>query len=80
LITLPNVSPHIITVSIYAIVDTFLTSSVSTIITYEFNRQKWGLSSAMSWVYVGLIIVILLTLAIFAKIFKIGESHYEREK
>jgi hypothetical protein len=34
----------------------------------------------MSWVYVGLIIVILLTLAIFAKIFKIGEAHYEREK
>lgn len=79
LITLPNVSSHIITVSIYAIVDTFLTSSVSTIITYEFNQQNWGLSSAMSWVYVGLIIGILLVLAIFAKIFNIGASHYEKE-
>lgn len=80
LITLPNVSPHIITVSIYAIVDTFLTSSVSTIITYEFNKQNWGLSSAMSWVYVGLIVGILVLLAILAKIFKIGEAHYEKEK
>lgn len=80
LITLPNVSPHIITVSIYAIVDTFLTSSVSTIITHEFNQQNWGLSSAMSWVYVALIIGILISLAILAKIFGIGEAHYEKER
>ncbi len=80
LITLPNVSPHIITVSIYAIVDTFLTSSVSTVITGEFNKQEWGLSSAMSWTYVASIVGLLLIFFAVAKILGIGGSHYEQEK
>jgi ABC-type sugar transport system permease subunit len=77
LITLPNVTPHIITVTVYALVDTFLTSSVSTIISDELNRQNWGLSSAMAWIYVAVIILILIVLGAFAKLLKIGESHYE---
>lgn len=78
LITLPNVSPHIITVTVYALVDTFLTSSVSTIISNELgNSERWGESAAMSWIYVSTIILILLVLAVFAKAFKIGGSHYE---
>jgi ABC-type sugar transport system permease subunit len=77
LITLPNVSPHIITVTVYALVDTFLTSSVSGIISDELNKQQWGVSSAMSWMYVGSIIVILLIIFLLAKIFGIGGSHYE---
>jgi ABC-type sugar transport system permease subunit len=77
LITLPNVSPHIITVTVYALVDTFLTSPVSTIIGNELNRQHWGVSSAMAWIYVSTIVAILALLAVFAKGFKIGGSHYE---
>ena len=77
LITLPNVSPHIVTVTVYALVDTFLTSSVSNIISGELNRQNWGLSSAMAWVYVSTIIGILALLAVLAKSFQIGGSHYE---
>lgn len=79
LITLPNVSPHIVTVTIYAIVDTFLTSSVSTLITGEFNEQQWGLSSAMSWIYVLAVIMLLFVLFLVAKVFNIGASHYEKE-
>ena len=77
LITLPNVTPHLVTVTVYALVDTFLTSPVSEIISNELNHQNWGLSSAMAWVYVGTIIVMLVILAIIAKILKIGGSHYE---
>lgn len=77
LITLPNVTPHIVTVVVYALVDTFLTSNVSNIIREEFSRQEWGLSSAMAWIYVATIILILIVLGAFAKAFKIGESHYE---
>ena len=77
LITLPNVTPHLITVTVYALVDTFLTSSVSEIISNELNHQNWGLSSAMAWVYVGTIIVMLVSLGILAKGLKIGGSHYE---
>ena len=77
LITLPNVSPHIVTVTVYALVDTFLTSPVSGIISDELKRQAWGLSSAMAWIYVGTIIVMLGSLAVLAKGLKIGGSHYE---
>jgi len=58
LITLPNVSPHIITVTVYALVDTFLTSPVSGIISSELARSNyWGQSAAMAWIYVSTIIV-----------------------
>ena len=77
LITLPNVSSHIITVTVYALVDTFLTSSVSEIISTELNKQQWGVASAMSWVYVLSIISILIVIFSLAKVFKIGGSHYE---
>lgn len=77
LITLPNVSPHIVTVTVYALVDTFMTSPISTIISDELNHQNWGLSSAMAWVYVGTILVMLGSLALIAKSMKIGASHYE---
>jgi|LGOV01.1.fsa_nt_gb ABC-type sugar transport system permease subunit len=77
LITLPNVTPHIVTVTVYALVDTFLTSPVSDIISDELNHQNWGLSSAMAWIYVGTIIVMLVSLAFIAKALKIGGSHYE---
>jgi len=77
LITLPNVTPHILTVVVYALVDTFLTSSVSTIISDELSIQNWGLSSAMAWIYVSTILVILAIVWALAKIFHIGESHYE---
>jgi len=77
LITLPNVTPHIITVTVFALVDTFLTSPVSRIISDELNVQRWGLSSAMAWIYVATIVVLLLIVGGIAKIFKIGESHYE---
>ena len=77
LITFPNVTPHIIVVVVYALVDTFLTSPVSNIITRELNRQNWGLSSAMSWIYVATILLLLFMLAVLFKVLKIGGSHYE---
>jgi len=77
LITLPNVTPHIITVTVFALVDTFLTSPVSGIISDELNVQHWGLSSAMAWIYVGTIVVLLMIIGGIAKLLKIGESHYE---
>jgi len=78
LITLPNVSPHIVTVTVYALVDTFLTSQVSSVISNELgNPERWGESAAMAWIYVSTIILILLVLTVLAKLFKIGGSHYE---
>lgn len=77
LITLPNVSPHLITVSIYAIIDTFLTSNAARVISHEYNSLNWGLSIAMAWSYVVVILVILLVLFIVTKALKLGEHAYE---
>lgn len=85
LITLPNVKIHMITVAIYALVDTFLTSSVSGIIATQLNNPQyvnnhsggWGVASAMAWIYVAMNIGFLLIFGIFVKVFKMGESHYE---
>lgn len=77
LITLPNVTPHILTVVVYALVDTFLTSPVSSIIQTELNTQNWGVSSAMAWIYVLFILGTLLVVFLLAKLFKVGGSHYE---
>ena len=77
LITLPNVSPHIITVSIYAIIDTFLTSNAARVINYEYNKQNFGVSLAMAWSYVVVILALLLVIMIIAKALKLGEHAYE---
>lgn len=75
LITLPNVTPHIVTVAIYVLVDTYLTSEVSTYIA-SLGRTEWGLSAAMSWIYVAMMMLVLAVVLIVAKIFKWGENHY----
>lgn len=76
LITLPNVKPHLITVAIYVLIDTFLTSPVSAYIN-RLSTTEWGLNAAMSWLYVLVVLVILMIIAVIAKIFKWGESHYD---
>ncbi|WP_035358216.1 carbohydrate ABC transporter permease [Acholeplasma equifetale] len=78
LITLPNVTPHLLTVIVYALIDTFLTSSVSNIIAETLKgSQYWGEASAMAWIYVIAILAILSVVVLIFKIFKIGDSHYE---
>lgn len=76
LITLPNVKPHLITVAIYVLIDTFLSSPVSDYIN-KLRVTEWGLNAAMSWIYVAVVVVILGIIAIIAKVFKWGESHYD---
>ena len=48
-ITLPLVSPLILTNVVYTVVDTFADSTVvQTAVTFAFTHQRWGVSSAMS--------------------------------
>lgn len=76
LITLPNVTPHLVTVAVYVLVDTYLTSEVSNYIANVSGRTDWGLSAAMSWIYVVMMILVLALVVSIAKIFKWGDSHY----
>lgn len=76
LITLPNVTPHLTTVAIYVLIDTFLSSPVAAYIN-RLKTTEWGLNAAMSWLYVGAMLVILIIVVLIAKAFKWGESNYD---
>ncbi len=62
-ITLPMVSPQIITVVVYTIVDSFLRSSINDIIDYQFVQGYYGYHAAMSWIYV-IVSVLILAIAV----------------
>lgn len=62
-ITLPMVSPQIITVVVYTIVDSFLRSSINDVIDYQYTQAFYGRHAAMSWIYV-LASVLILAIAV----------------
>ncbi len=62
-ITLPMVSPQIITVVVYTIVDSFLRSKINDIIDYQFVQNNIGYHAAMSWLYV-IVSAIILVVAV----------------
>jgi len=65
-ITLPMVSPLILTNIIYTIIDSFSDSQVTTAITTTaFQALNFGLSSSMAWLYTLVISVILIIVGIF---------------
>lgn len=70
-ITFPMISPLILVNSIYTIIDSFTSSSnelMTSIRTTIFSDVKYGLGSAMAWIYfVTIIIVILLVGGLISK-------------
>ena len=62
-ITLPMVSPQIITVVVYTIVDSFLRSGINDVIDYQYTQAFFGKHAAMSWIYV-LASVLILAIAV----------------
>lgn len=62
-ITLPMVSPQIITVVVYTIVDSFLRSGINDVIDYQYTQAFYGKHAAMSWIYV-LASVLILAIAV----------------
>lgn len=72
LITLPNITPHLLTVAIFILIDTFISSPISLFID-SFPQTEWGLRSAMSWLYVAIVAIVLVVIVSISKIFKWGE-------
>jgi ABC-type sugar transport system permease subunit len=58
-ITLPMVSPMIMTVVFYTIVDSFMRSSINSIINAVYLIPNYGLHAAMLWLYMGASIILL---------------------
>ncbi|QVK18515.1 sugar ABC transporter permease [Mycoplasmatota bacterium] len=63
-ITLPMVSPLILTAAVYTIVNSFLRSPITEVMQSVYNDQQYGLYAAMSWMYFG-VSAILLTVVLF---------------
>lgn len=76
-ITLPMVSPHIITVGVFTIVDSFLKSPVTNLIIETKDSQQYGVSSSMAWIY---FIAVGLLLAIFVFISNKGAFYYDERE
>ena len=51
-ITLPMVSPMIVTVVVYTIVDSFLRSEICNIMNTVYRNNEYGYYAAMSWIYI----------------------------
>lgn len=61
-ITLPMVSPMIITVMVYTIVDSFLRSDINDVIDLQYKNSAYGRHAAMSWIYFGAAVLILVVM------------------
>ena len=68
-ITIPMVSPHIVTVGIYTIVDSFVRAPITTLILDLKDNLLYGPSASMSWIYFVVVIFIIgLFIALMNKV------------
>ena len=58
-ITMPMVSPHVVTVGIYTIVDSFVRAPITTLILELKDNLLYGYSASMSWIYFVVVIAII---------------------
>lgn len=76
-ITLPMVSPMILTVVVYTIVDSFLRSDIQDTMNTVYLDSEYGHYAAMSWIY---IIVSLLLMGIIVGILSKVVFYYDEKK
>jgi len=76
-ITIPMVSPHIVTVGVFTIVDSFLRSPVTTLIIQTKESQQYGVSSAMAWIY---FVAVTTFLGIFVYLANKGAFYYDDDR
>ena len=76
-ITIPMVSPHVITVGVFTIVDSFLRSPVTRLIIQTKDNQQYGVSSAMAWMY---FVAVMAFLGIFVYLANKGAFYYDEDR
>ena len=76
-ITLPMVSPMIVTVVVYTIVDSFLRSEICDIMDIVYRDNEYGYYAAMSWIY---ILASLLIMGIVVGILSKVVFYYDDKK
>ncbi len=58
-ITMPMVSPHILTVGIYTIIDGFVRAPITELILSLKDNLLYGYSASMAWIYFAIVILII---------------------
>ncbi|MEI3527203.1 MAG: ABC transporter permease subunit [Bacilli bacterium] len=76
-ITLPMVSPMILTVVVYTIVDSFLRLEIGDVMDKVYNNNEYGYYAAMSWLY---ILASLLIMGIIVGILSKVVFYYDDKK
>ena len=76
-ITLPMVTPMMIPIIVFTIVDSFLRSDINEIIDLQYTNSDYGMHAAMSWSYV---IVSIALLGIIVGIFSKWVFYYDNKK
>ena len=76
-ITLPMVTPMMVPIVVFTIVDSFLRSDINDIIDLQYKNSNYGMHAAMSWSYV---IVSIALLAITVVILSRGVFYYDDKK
>lgn len=67
-ITLPMVTPMMVPIIVFTIVDSFLRSDINTIIDLQYNQSNYGMHAAMSWSYVVVSVALIgITVGILSK-------------
>ena len=68
-ITLPMISPMILVNAIYTVIDAFTAADNRVMIYIEkiYNQGKFAYSSAMSWIYVGVVLMFIIVVALIMK-------------
>lgn len=68
-ITLPMVSPIIMTVVVYSVIDSFLRSDINDIIKIQHTYANYGYHAAMSWLYMlTSILILVISLSLLSKV------------
>jgi ABC-type sugar transport system permease subunit len=58
-ITIPMISPHILTVGIYTIVDSFVRAPITNLILLLIDNLQYGYSASMAWIYFATVMIIM---------------------
>ncbi len=68
-ITLPMISPMILVNAIYTVIDAFTAADNRVMVYIEkiYSQSKFAISSAMSWVYVGVVLLFIIIVALIMK-------------
>lgn len=74
-ITIPMISPHVLTVGIYTIIDSFVRAPITNLILLLVDNLQYGYSASMAWIY---FIVVMVIIGTFVAIMNRMVFYYDR--